>query len=273
MLPSVHRALPVFVAECGRLARQRVQTLHRGVCELGSTVGELLFPRTCAVCGMPMGQGAAGLHLCWDCRGRIAFQQGRSTCELCGRSFEAAQAAPFRCGACCARAPAYDAARSAAHFRDPVRTLLIDFKYHGATWLCADLTDLLEACVRTHYAVAAIEAVCPVPLHPRRWRERGYNQAELLARALARRLELPCFPDALRRLRYTGTQTRLDASRRLVNLKDAFAPRSLVAPWLQDRSLLLVDDVMTTGATVSDAARALKSAGAGAVRVVTVARD
>lgn len=180
---------------------------------------------------------------------------------------------PFTCGACRDHAPAFDSARSAAHFRDPVRSLLIDFKYHAATWLCDDLTDLLEACVSHHFRTGDFEAICPIPLHPRRLRERGYNQAGLLAAALAKRLGVPNFPDALRRIRATGTQTRLDAAQRRANAAGAFAVRPLLAPWLHGRSILVVDDVMTTGATVGDAARALKSAGARRVVVATVARD
>lgn len=267
------RDLPACVAELPRRVLRKIPALSRAVAAAGATTAELLFPRTCAACGRPMGEDSAGLHLCWDCRGRIEYQGGRIFCDRCGRSFEGVLPMPFLCGACRARPPSYDAARSAAHFRDPVRTLLLDFKYHGATWLCTDLADLLEACVRTHFPEASFEAVCPVPLHPRRRRERGYNQAELLARALSRRLGVPCFPDALRRRRYTGTQTRLDAARRRANLRDAFAPNPVTGPWLEGRSLLLVDDVMTTGTTVGEAARALKAGGVRAVRVVTVARD
>lgn len=180
---------------------------------------------------------------------------------------------PFACGACREHRPAFDAARSAAHFRGPIRDLLHAFKYNGATWLCSDLADLLEASVRHHYARERIDCVCPVPLHARRLRERGYNQATLLGRELARRLDVPCFADLLRRTRYTETQTHLDAGERRRNAAGIFASKPILAPWLHDRAVLVVDDVMTTGATVGDAARALRAAGAARVLVATVARD
>ncbi len=240
---------------------------------VASALADLAFPRRCASCEISMLPELPGRYLCWDCRGRVEYHSVRTFCDRCGRSFEGAMTLPFTCSACRDHPPAFDAARSAAHFRDPVRGLLLDFKYHGATWLCDDLTDLLEACVANHFTARETELVCPVPLHPRRKRERGYNQAELLAKSLARRLEVPCFSDALRRVRYTGTQTKLDAAQRRSNAAGAFAVSPLIAPWLSDRSVLLVDDVMTTGATVSDAARALRQAGVRRVQVVTVARD
>ena len=155
-------------------------------------------------------------------------------------------------------------------FEGVVTSLIHDFKYHHALWLEEELTDLLQACVGAHYGGLAFDAVCAVPLHPVRRRERGFNQAALLAARLARRLRLPWRRGGLVRARDTGTQTHLTARERLSNVKGAFEAGG-DRRWGGKR-LLLVDDVMTTGATVSACAEALKRAGAASVHVVTLAR-
>lgn len=247
------------------------QWLTKAAHDVAGAVVDLVYPRPCAVCGAAC--SGPGRYLCWDCQGNIEYHSVNTFCQHCGRSFTGTMPMPFTCGVCGEHRPAFDAARSAAHFRGPVRALLHAFKYSGAVWLREDLVNLLEACVHQHFATESIESVCPVPLHARRLRERGYNQAELLGSELARRLGIPCFPDALRRMRYTETQTQLNAEERRRNAANVFAAKPLLAPWLDRRCVLLVDDVMTTGATVGDAARALKAAGARRVLVATVARD
>jgi ComF family protein len=136
--------------------------------------------------------------------------------------------------------------------------------------LSRDLADFLEACWRTHFNGADLDAVTFVPLFPRKQRERTYNQSHLLAAELAPRLRCPLLTRCLRRVRYTATQTHLSMDERAANVRGAFAVSD--PDWVAGRNLLLVDDVMTTGATVSECARVLKEAGAGRVYVITVAR-
>jgi ComF family protein len=250
------------------------QTVRRGVQAARNTAAawvDLVYPRACAVCGSEC--HGPGRYLCWTCQGNVEYHSVATFCQQCGRSFAGSMPMPFTCGTCREHRPVFDAARSAAHFRGPIRELLHALKYNRATWLTWDLADLLEACVRLHFATEKIDCVCPVPLHARRRRERGYNQATLLGAELASRLGVRCFPDALRRTRYTETQTHLNADERRRNTADVVAVAPLLAPWLTGRCVLVVDDVMTTGATVGDAARALKAAGARRVLVATVARD
>ena len=176
----------------------------------------------------------------------------------------------FKCSACCDRPPHFDMARSAARYRGQLKQALHRFKYGNATHVSVDLVPLLMGCVRAHYARAPLDAVSYVPLYPRKERERTYNQAALLAGGLARALDLPLLGNALRRVRSTDTQTRLTANERRKNIRGAFTAEN--PKWLDGRSLLLVDDVMTTGATVDEAAKVLKKGGAHKVYVVTVAR-
>jgi ComF family protein len=143
-------------------------------------------------------------------------------------------------------------------------------KYGAGLHVVGVLIPWLVACVRTHYAACRFDAVTFIPMSPRRERERSYNQARLLAAGLARTLELPLEPDAIARQRDTGTQTRLTMKQRRVNVRGAF---KVTRPErVRHRRFLLVDDVITTGATVDACASALKDGGAASVHVVSVAR-
>ncbi len=227
----------------------------------------LLYPRCCGGCGGPA--ELSGGHLCWDCRADIQVI-APPYCGRCGNPVEGRIDHAYECFHCVQTSPGFDQARSAVRFEGAFTTLIHDFKYHHALWLEEELTDLLEACVATHYGEAVFDAVCPVPLHHVRQRERGFNQAALLGSRLAGRLGLPFRGNALVRLRDTGTQTHLTARDRLSNVKDAFEAGG--SGRCSGRRFLLVDDVMTTGATVSACAGVLKRAGAASVHVVTVAR-
>ena len=231
---------------------------------------KLVYPESCAICGAVC--HGPGRHLCWECLGKVEYHRVDSFCERCGLSFEPPLPMPVSCHVCRETPPVFDKARSAAHFRGTVKQLIIDYKYHGAIWLTQDLTHLLEASVRHHFDTASFDAICPIPLHPTKLRARGYNQSELLAKELARRCRAECFPNLLRRTRHTETQTFKTATERRANVQGIFEVGRQWAPWVKDRRILLVDDVMTTGATLNEAARALKAAGVSQVLCATVAR-
>lgn len=145
------------------------------------------------------------------------------------------------------------------------------FKYNAGIWLQEELVGWLMALWRTcPESVRAADAVAGVPLYPKRERERGYNQAALLGEALARRVGIPFRHRLLGRQRATATQTHLTAAQRVHNVRGVFS-----VPWagrVRGARIVLVDDVMTTGATVNECARTLKAAGAASVMVLTVAR-
>jgi len=144
------------------------------------------------------------------------------------------------------------------------------FKYREGRHLRGPLTDLLvEGLTDPRLAGRPIDAIVPVPLHAARLRARRYNQAEVLAETLSARTGLRVL-SALRRVRATRTQTRLDREERMENLRGAFVPAHNAR--VQGLHLVVLDDVFTTGATTHDCARALREAGAASVRVLTVAR-
>ena len=174
---------------------------------------------------------------------------------------------PLSCPYCRERPPRFDCAVSARRHEGLARDLIARFKYQGEHYLCRPLAGWMAAALRDDPRLRdwSIEgggaALVPVPLHARRRRERGFNQAESLCRALARETGLPVW-NALRRVRYTRTQTRLTRVERQQNLHDAVEPVARFHPALAGARVVLVDDVFTTGATVNECARALRRAGA-----------
>lgn len=224
---------------------------------------DLLYPPRCAACDGP------GTGLCAACLGGFV-RLPSPVCAACGDPL-AEVAAGGRGGAICAacrlRPPAFVVARSAFIYGGPLRTALHALKYRGRRDAAAPLAGRLAALAPPE-VVADASAVVPVPLHPARLAARGFNQAELLAAALASRLRLPLLPAALRRVRQETPQVTLDAAARRANVARAFVPGSARV----HGRIVLVDDVFSTGATVGACARALREAGARDVAVVTLAR-
>ena len=171
---------------------------------------------------------------------------------------------------CADRTLHFDCAVARYLSRGVVREFVHRFKYDRHFYLRHPLTDwLAETLDDERIRAQPIDALVPVPLHSARFREREFNQADVLAELLAARTGTPLLR-ALDRIRYTTTQTRLDRHERMENLRNAFRVRHTSA--VQNRHLVLVDDIFTTGSTVDECARVLRAAGAASVRVVTVAR-
>ena len=191
-------------------------------------------------------------------------------CDGCGApaEFDAGEAA--RCSACLARRRAYDRARAAVIYDDGSRDLILKLKRADRTelaglfalWLARAARDLIEDA----------DAVVPVPLHPYRLLARRFNQAAEIARPLARRAGLAYLPGSVIRRRDTPSQAGRSGGGRRRNMAGAFAAPQRMWPKVEGRRILLVDDVLTTGATAEACARVLKAAGAACVHVATVAR-
>ncbi|MGH7367215.1 MAG: ComF family protein [Candidatus Rokuibacteriota bacterium] len=151
-----------------------------------------------------------------------------------------------------------------------MREALHAFKFRGRRALAAPLGDLLVEALEGRLPAGRPELLLPVPLHPRREHERGFNQASLVARRIGRAWDRPVRGDVLVRTLATRSQTELDAPARRANVRNAFRLRrpELIA----GRHVVLVDDILTTGATLSECARCLRGAGASTIGVLTVAR-
>ena len=233
-------------------------------------LADLIWPRVCAVESCNHASDRDGRHICSHCLATLPFHEGGGSCKVCGGLITAETRHDFICETCQAEPPAYEFARSAVLYGEPVAQLIQDFKFRKAIWLCEDLVDLLEGAVRAKLDFPAIDVVVPVPLHPIRERQRGYNQSALLAIALARRLNRRVDCRSLLRIHDTEHQARLSGDARKSNLKGAFSVKS--PEWIRGRTILLVDDVMTTGSTLSHCARPLLKAGASRVWCATVTR-
>lgn len=160
------------------------------------------------------------------------------------------------CGRCLKSPPAFDLTQVAFFYRPPIVELIHDLKYHRQTANARLLAELYLEELASQLLDWRIEAIIPVPVHPLRRRERGYNQAELLAKILAGRLGLPVVRNAVRRVKNTPSQTHLDVDERQRNLRQAFAVDAQKLNGL--KRLAIVDDVMTTGATIQSLAKQLK---------------
>ena len=237
------------------------QTISTRVYGWGGWLSGLLFPPTCLVCSEP---GVAGRDACPACLASLPWLE--SACRRCALPLPAMETADALCGACLRRPPPLLAAHAAFVYGFPLDRLLPRFKFHR------DLAAgrLLSAAMAERFAVLPRpDALLAVPLHRARLRQRGYDQALELARPLARALDLPLLSAALQRARDTAPQSQLDAGARRRNLRDAFAIAHR-ARW--PAHVVLIDDVMTTGATLHAAARALRRAGVARVDAWVCAR-
>jgi ComF family protein len=234
---------------------------------VASAIADWFYPRVCPGCAALSDRPER--YLCSACLAQVRLHD-RGLCGTCGAPVEGGVGHAFLCGPCVEAKPAFDRARSAGHFHGVLREQIHQFKYSGALWLKRDLADFLLGCLSAHFTPEAVDVVVPVPLHAVRERERSYNQSALLAQEVARRLGRRFDGRSLGRVKRAPSQTRLDAAHRRLNILGAFAV--LHPEWVAQRCVLLVDDVMTTGATLNECARMLKKAGARSVWAVTVAR-
>jgi ComF family protein len=190
--------------------------------------------------------------------------------ELCNCGLPLPAPLTGRCGRCRRGLSAFDAGVSLGPYEGSLRTVLQAFKYRRRRRLAGRLADALLSEPRVRELLTPDALLAPVPLHPSRERERGFNQSLLLARAVGRRTGLPVCARTLVRSRNTEAQTGLTAAERRRNVAGAFSVRHREA--VAARTVILIDDVMTTGATTRACAMALRRAGAAEVRVLTVAR-
>lgn len=223
------------------------------------------LPAPCLACDHPLDRTHDSFGLCDTCRRRLV-PWPQTGCSVCRRLLQGAEIPPgFRCGRCRKAPPPYERLLSAWAYQDPLDATLRAFKFRRLEYLGGHLgrqlahlfTDQIETC----------DLVVPVPLHWRRLWARGYNQAGVLARSLAAHTGLQ-YSTALSRRRPTPAQSRLHRRERKKNLADAFRLRRPVV----GRRILLVDDIVTTGATIEAATRCLRRGGAQTVLALTVAR-
>jgi ComF family protein len=230
----------------------------------------LIYPDQCLICSAPIAR-RQDCGICDGCWGKAIEMKIRPPrCLSCGLPFQSFQnTTEYLCGTCTLQMPPFSGARAFGYYAEELSSLIQAFKFHGRRNLVGLLTPLMAEAFFENWGREDFDLLAPVPLHPKRRRERGYNQSELLAQALARQIALPCMT-CLVRTRPTIPQVGLSDSQREENVRKAF--QCCDSKRISGKRILLIDDVMTTGATVSSAARALVEEGALRVSVLTVAR-
>jgi ComF family protein len=215
------------------------------------------------------GQGG----FCGSCWGLIRLIKP-PYCPCCGEPFLSPVALThspaYRCGTCRAKPPPFDHARAIGRYEGPLRQAIHLLKYRGKLRLMQPLLRLTLEHFDTHFPGTAYDAIIPVPLHRERLMQREFNQAAVLAKGIAAHLNVPARGRLLVRVRSTRPQVELSGSERRQNVRQAFAVTNVAG--LEGKQVLVVDDVLTTGATLEEAARTLKVAGATRVDVFALAR-
>ena len=247
----------------GRMQRKRWQTLAHGAIDT-------ILPPRCVVSGVIVDRQG---HLAPGAWRDLDFIAG-ALCKCCGIPFdfdnEIAAPDEMHCASCFKEKPEFTSARAVFSYNDTSRKLILSFKHGDQLHMVrAFMPWLLKAGAEQ---LAAADILVPVPLHPLRLISRRYNQAALLARGLSHVSDKPCLLGALKRTRATPSQGHLNIKERLENVRRAFVVSPRQKEKISGKRILLIDDVFTTGATVSECTRTLLKAGAREVHVLTLAR-
>lgn len=234
---------------------------------LGRALCDVIFPPSCLHCGGLVTEASPLRHICSVCEPLI-LRVEPPACPCCGHPYFGETIGERLCVHCEGLAPEFHEGRTAVLFRGPARALVHTLKYRHGLFVLEDMAELIATSPHAADFLRGATLV-PVPLHPRKERERGYNQSRELAQAVAARLGAGTgVAGLLRRVADTQTQTNLDRDQRRANLKNAFA----LAPGVvitSDSRYVLLDDVFTTGSTLNACAAVLRRAGAVNVDVCT----
>lgn len=211
----------------------------------------LLYPQNCLICCNKIND-LGTRPICEDCRNKIKINSETSRIEGGAQDYK------------------FDCAFYATTYEEVIRKCICLFKYDGKTQLADPLGKLMSDFAVKNIGFEDIDMIVPVPLHPVKLRERQFNQSELLAAHLAKRTNKSVVKDRVKRIRYTAPQTELKRDQRLRNVRGAFLVKKNAD--FKEKTVLLVDDVLTTGATLHECAKALKDAGAKKVVALALAR-
>lgn len=240
------------------------------LCDAADALLNLFFPQSCLACGDALAR-QRDRGVCGACWKRIAgLALSPPWCPSCGVPMAARGDASHLCSRCIVEPPEFAAARSFGVYTAELRSAIHALKFDGRRDLGEPLGRLLASACRESWSAGDLDCIVPVPLHVRRRRERGFNQAAVLARVLSRELSVACREEVLGRSRATPPQVGMDEQQRAHNVRNAFTVPA--GAELRGMRILLVDDVYTTGATAASASRALRAAGALRVSVLTLAR-
>ncbi|PKN33569.1 MAG: amidophosphoribosyltransferase [Deltaproteobacteria bacterium HGW-Deltaproteobacteria-19] len=232
-------------------------------------LADLVFPPRCASCSGKLEDGAH-FSLCEGCRSGIGIIHS-PLCTVCGEPFASDAEKDHPCGSCLVGPPPFATARSLGRYDGVLMTMIHRLKYREQSRLAEPLGRLLAAGDYPGLRIGEASLVIPVPLHPRRLRQRGFNQSLLLAKAVGKSHGIPVDARSLRKPVASDPQVSLGRRQRERNVRGVFVVAD--AERIKGKGILLVDDVYTTGSTLKECARVLLRAGAREVSVLTLARS
>ena len=235
--------------------------------ELWAVLRDILFPERCLGCGVFL-SGEQAIAFCHICIEDVRLIQ-EPFCTLCGMPFDKSAGESHLCGYCLKRKWYFIHARAVVYYQGPVTEAVKVFKYNGKMYGLETFAALTRQYYLNH-PFPEPDLILPVPLHPKRLRERGFNQALVLCRKIFPKSKKRIYPHALERYQWTRPQTGLSGKDRRRNVKNVFRVKK--PEIIKNKRILLVDDVFTTGATVNECARILLKSRAADVEVFTFAR-
>lgn len=235
-----------------------------------NSLADIISPKTCITCKDKLkGKTAVDEVICLPCWDKIKVNKP-PFCRACGRHLGKNNFLKHFCPECLKRKLEFDRAFSPCVYEGAVKNLIHEFKYNNKDHLAATLAKPMISFIKEYQLpMDYLDLIVPIPLHKTKLREREFNQAELLSNIIAKEFNKKILPQALERNRITKTQTELAVNERISNVKGAFSLAKEAN--LKNKNILLVDDVLTTGATCSEAASVLKDNGANIVFVLTLA--
>ena len=227
---------------------------------------QFFLPSQCHCCEKFLEEGRKGI--CPDCFSKIRWL-APPFCSVCGTPFRSKEVENHPCGACATKEKYFTMARALGYYEGPLQEAIHRWKYQGRMSLTSFFGEWMAEALQRYWRPSSLDLLIPVPLHRQRLRERGFNQALLLAQELSQRTGILCHKRVLQKKKPTLPQVNLSGSEREKGVRGAF--QIMEKEKLKGKSILLVDDVYTTGATVNECAKVLMAGGAERVDVLTLA--
>lgn len=226
-----------------------------------------LMPEICLFCGsLDLNVDSS---ICPECLSSLRWVS-QPICKVCGQPLRTGSVVhPNLCGTCLSSPPIYDTARYGLYYESSVRAAITRFKFDSSLASSKPLAEFLVQTFYRYYADVKFDVILPAPLHTKRLLSRGFNQTVILSRRLSKATGIPLDRTGIIKIRNTEPQARLSRSKRLSNLSNAFEIKHVKQ--MIDKRVLIVDDVSTTGATITEAAKVVKKAGASYVGILVLA--
>jgi ComF family protein len=242
-------------------------SLSDGFSAFKDALSDLFFPPICSFCSSP--DVDSEVRICPNCVESIR-EIGEPLCQQCGQPLpEDSHDEALFCGQCLIAPPTYDRARYGVKYKGAVQEAIKSLKYGGALHVAGALSHLLTDAFNRHYEPAEFDVILPVPIHRKKLRERGFNQVVVLAEKLSARVGIPLDRSSFVKSVDTPPQASLSRKERLINLRGSFRVARKDA--IENKRILLVDDVATTGSTIREAARTIRNAGGARIDALVLA--